>query len=154
MVEKKTSAGSDGAAGPSEDLIASEYWHESPNGDVVLIAAVCDQCGQHFLPKVAVCSGCSGTNFHKAALSPQGTLYSYTLNHAPSPGFPPVYCVGYVDFPEGVRVFGHVRHDTLVPPRIDGPVGIEVAPLFVRPTGEQVRGYRFVPITSEGGNSQ
>jgi uncharacterized OB-fold protein len=38
-------------------------------------------------------------------LSTKGKLYSYTIIGYPPPGLTAPYAIGYVDLPEGVRVF-------------------------------------------------
>jgi uncharacterized OB-fold protein len=39
----------------------------------------------------------------------EGTLYTYTIIHQPPPGFEAPFAVGYLDLPEGVRVFAHLE---------------------------------------------
>jgi len=45
-----------------------------------------------------------------ARLSRTGTLYSYSEVHVAPRVFTTPYVVGYVDLPEGVRVFAQVEH--------------------------------------------
>lgn len=129
------------------ECIAHRYWQGSA-GRATLLAARCCNCGQHFLPSVAVCSTCEGVEFDTVPLSEQARLYIFSVIHAAPAGYDSPYCVGYADFPEEVRVFGHVRLDGDMPPQIDGPVAVEAADLFQRGDGTVVRGYRFVPVSS------
>jgi uncharacterized OB-fold protein len=126
-----------------------DYWRRESDGSARLIASRCKKCGQHHLPRVAFCGTCRGTQFEDAPLSPKGNLYSYTVIHTPPAGYPDIYVVGYVDFPEQVRVFGQVRADNREALRCDMPVGIEIATLKKRPDGSPVEGYRFVPLLAE-----
>jgi uncharacterized OB-fold protein len=135
------------------ERIAAEHWREEADGRALLLAARCTACGQLFLPRVAVCAACGGQAFESAPLAGPGRLYVHTVIHAAAPGFATPYAVGYVDYPEGVRVFGHVRLDGPGQPRPGVPVEVEAADLFRRPDGTPVRGYRFVPAAEDGGRA-
>ncbi|HEU0203874.1 MAG TPA: OB-fold domain-containing protein [Burkholderiaceae bacterium] len=75
--------------------------------------------------------------YETIALSEHGVLYSYTIVHSsPKAGLPPV-AIGYVDFPEGVRVFGRVRTHDAKRPRIGARL---------RATHDSGHGYVFEPV--------
>jgi uncharacterized OB-fold protein len=40
----------------------------------------------------------------------EGVLYTYTVVHQAPAGFTSPFAVGYVDLPEGVRVFAHLEN--------------------------------------------
>ncbi len=132
----------------TQEKIASEYWQEGPGRSAALFAAKCDQCGTCYLPKVMVCTNCGGRKFAASRLGETGRLYVHTVIQVAAAGYPSPYSVGYVDFGEGVRVFGHVRLDGEVAPTPDCTVAVEVAELFSRANGQKVIGYRFVPVAS------
>ena len=73
-----------------------------------LLGSRCEECGEHFFPKRAVCAKCLGRECVDVAMGPRGTLYSYTFVHFPLFGSTRVehigYGVGQVDLPEGPRV--------------------------------------------------
>ena len=73
-----------------------------------LLGSRCEECGEHFFPKRAVCAKCLSERVVDAELGPRGTLYSYTFVHFPLFGSMRVehvgYGVGQVDLPEGPRV--------------------------------------------------
>ncbi|UWP86790.1 Zn-ribbon domain-containing OB-fold protein [Dactylosporangium fulvum] len=52
----------------------------------------------------------------EADFSATGTVYASTLIHVSAPNLPNPYHVGYVDLPEGVRIFGHFATADPVPP--------------------------------------
>jgi uncharacterized OB-fold protein len=60
-------------------------------------AIACDECG-------------SMEGLVPTRLSNVGTLYSFSEIHVAPAGFMTPYVIGYVDFPEGVRVLGQVEH--------------------------------------------
>lgn len=85
-------------------------WTEE-DGRVHLIASRCSGCGKHAFPPARLCDGCgTADGLAPARLSDVGTLYSFTEIHVAPAGFTTPYVIGYVDFPEGVRVLGQVEH--------------------------------------------
>ena len=83
-------------------------FQEGPDGGV-LLANKCKSCGQIFFPKAKLCQACLHEELEEAPLSRKGKLYSYTIAHMPSSFFPPPHAMGYVAFPEGVRVFAPLK---------------------------------------------
>ena len=91
------------------ERLHGDYWRVSQSGRVELIAQSCSNCGTHYLPKVMTCVRCGGQSFTPSILSSKGYLYTYSIIHGSGGVSPETYAVGYVDFPEGVRVFGQIR---------------------------------------------
>ncbi len=74
-----------------------------------LEACKCAQCGRVFFPRRTVCTECGSTErMMDFELRGPGKLYSYSVVHAAPKSFSPPYAVGYVDFPENVRVLGQI----------------------------------------------
>jgi len=73
-----------------------------------LLGTRCEDCGEHFFPRRAVCARCLSRRTVDVELGPQGQLYSYTFVDFPLFGSMRVehvgYGVGQVDLPEGPRV--------------------------------------------------
>jgi uncharacterized OB-fold protein len=73
-----------------------------------LLGTRCEDCGEHFFPRRAVCAKCLSERTTDVELGPRGTLYSYTFVHFPLFGSMRVehvgYGVGQVDLTEGPRV--------------------------------------------------
>ena len=73
-----------------------------------LLGSRCEDCGEHFFPRRAICAKCLGERTADVLLGPRGTLYSYTFVHFPLFGSTRLehvgYGVGQVDLPEGPRV--------------------------------------------------
>ena len=73
-----------------------------------LLGTRCNDCGEYFFPKRAVCAKCLSENTAEAEIGPSGTLYSYTFVHFPLFGSTKMehvgYGVGQVDLAEGPRV--------------------------------------------------
>jgi uncharacterized OB-fold protein len=90
-----------------------------------------------------VCVHCGANSFTPRTLSPTGTLYSYSVIHGAGGVWPDVYAVGYVDFPEGVRVFGQLRETDHRLLRIGAQVTVEEAVLYRRKDEAPVCCFRF-----------
>lgn len=92
---------------------------------VQLLGSECKACGFHTFPPTTVCPSCMGLDLKPLPLSAVGKLYSFTTiryNKAETYG-------GYVDFPETVRVFGHLHgFSAETPPRCDMPVATMPGP--------------------------
>jgi uncharacterized protein len=84
----------------------------------------CPGCGRIAFPAPRICTGCRGERVEPLELSGRGRLYSYTVIHAPPPGWTAPYAVGYVDLEEGPRVFAHLRDGA---PELDMLVEVVVA---------------------------
>jgi uncharacterized OB-fold protein len=73
-----------------------------------LLGTRCDDCGEHFYPRRAICAKCLSEHTADVELGPRGTLYSYTFVHFPLFGSTRAghtgYGVGQVDLSEGPRV--------------------------------------------------
>ena len=82
---------------------------EETSGRGSLIGARCRQCGQVIFPVRETCLNCLGQDLEPVHLSRNGKLYAYTIVHMPSEHFPPPYAVGWIELPEGVRVFSQLR---------------------------------------------
>ena len=84
-----------------------------------------------------------------APLSEHGTLYSYSVLHVGARGWPAPYVLGYVDLPEGVRVFSHIDG---VPEalRIDMPVSLQIRAPIKNPEDQDVLAFTFRPSNMSG----
>jgi uncharacterized OB-fold protein len=80
---------------------------DDDGGSPRLIGGHCDRCGVTAYPVPAQCPGCLGP-FALRPLSATGVLYTYSVIHVGTPDRPAPYIVGYVDLPEGARLFAHV----------------------------------------------
>ena len=81
---------------------------EDPAEPPRLLGSRCEDCGEHFFPRRAVCAKCLSERTADVLLGPRGTVYSYTFVHFPLFGSTRLehvgYGVGQVDLPEGPRV--------------------------------------------------
>ena len=83
-------------------------FEETP-GKGSLIGARCRKCGQIIFPRRETCLNCLGQDLEPVHLSRKGKLYSYTIVHMPSEHFKPPYAIGWIELPEGIRIFSQIR---------------------------------------------
>ena len=115
-----------------------------------LLGSRCEDCGEHFFPRRAVCAKCLSERTADVLLGPRGTLYSYTFVHFPLFGSTRLehigYGVGQVDLPEGPRVqlpLAGRQEDY----RVGQTVEAELEPLREE-NGQDVVIIRFRPVVS------
>ncbi|MFH1646443.1 MAG: OB-fold domain-containing protein [Chloroflexota bacterium] len=82
---------------------------EEKGGKGALLGARCRACGQVIFPPAETCPDCLGKDLETVRLGAGGKLYSYTIVHMKAEHFTPPYTVGWIELPEGVRVFGQIR---------------------------------------------
>jgi len=83
--------------------------YEEISGKAMLVASKCVKCGQVFFPKKSLCLNCMGSDLKIINLSPRGKLYSYSTVYLNSEHFQAPYTVGWIDLPEGIRIFSQIR---------------------------------------------
>ncbi len=89
-------------------LIAGAAVRMGGDGRPTLIGSECADCETRVFPPAALCPECLGEEMSPVALGRSGRLYSYCTVHVAPRGWSVPYIAGYVDLPEGVRVFTHV----------------------------------------------
>ena len=78
----------------------------------VLLGSRCGACGQVYHPRAAACLNCGTTTLDEIRLSRHGRLECCTTVHMPTATMEAPYTVGYVQLPEGLRVFAPIRGKT------------------------------------------
>lgn len=110
---------------------------------VFLVGSRCPQCGKHAFPPTTFCDNCgNSTGLESAKLSNTGTLYSFSEVHVAPKELTTPYVLGYVDFPEDVRVLGQVEH-TAAELQVDEPVEVVLGVIRHSADGQPVKSYKF-----------
>jgi uncharacterized OB-fold protein len=118
---------------------------EGPEG-AALAGNRCNACGQVYFPRAALaCLNCLEKKLEDVVLSRKGTLCSYTVVHMPASGFQPPYAVGFVDLPEGVRVFTPLEMEEGKPFKVGMEMEIRVGTLWEEGDKEVV-GFKFASV--------
>jgi uncharacterized OB-fold protein len=77
-----------------------------------LIGSKCKLCGRVFFPKRTICIDCKNADnstMEQIHLSPDGKLHSGIIVQVAPEGFKAPYAMGYIDLPEGVRIWAQLE---------------------------------------------
>lgn len=126
---------------------SSQEWRVS-SGITIPIAGECSSCGTRIFPRPEICPTCWSTDFNDVDLL-DGTAYvSSTVSIMP-PGFSSPATVGYVDYSEGPRVFGHFsQHNG--PVETGNRVRVDVQEVATDRDGNPITAFRFTNATQTG----
>ena len=88
-----------------ERFICNRWFGETPDGPG-LIGSKCKTCGKVYFPKKTVCQACwEKDNMETVPLSRKGKLVAYATDDRDLMGVGYPHICGFVDFPEGIRLF-------------------------------------------------
>jgi uncharacterized OB-fold protein len=113
-----------------------------------LFGSRCKTCGQLSFPPRKVCSECFSEEMEIIPLSTNGKLYSYTIVEYPAPGFWGPYAIGYVDLPEGVRVFSILADWDRKSLRVGMNVELTLGNFKEDKEGNEIVTYKFRPVVT------
>ncbi len=113
-----------------------------------LIAGKCTKCGRIMFPQAGVCEGCLNESLETVYVGERAKLFSFTTTNAPATHFEPPFTIGYLDLPEGVRVFSQLKMDNDVEYEIGMDMELEIADLWEEEDAI-VTGYRYRAVQKE-----
>jgi len=117
---------------------------DEKDGKLVQMANKCKDCGKTAYPVTELCQFCSSENVEKVPLSTTGTLFAYSITRVPVGKYKPPIIGGYVDLPEGTRVFGQIRakaEEVKTGMKLKTETGV----IWTEKDGTDVYGYYYVP---------
>jgi uncharacterized protein len=121
---------------------ASQPWTVR-DGAVRLHGSKCGRCGTVAFPPHKLCPACGAESGQaQVELSPVGKLYTFSEVHVAPKGFPTPYAVGYVDLPEGVRLFGQIDAKA-AELEVGEEVAVTLGPVRTDAGGQPVVSYKF-----------
>ena len=139
-------AGSDKSEKKQVFYPGEEYWILKKDR-LHLVGSHCKKCGQKYFPPREICPKCFAEGeMEKAMLSNQGKLYSYSIVYVGPKEFMTPYAVGYIDFPEGVRVLGQLTTVDSAELEVDMNVQSELGRIAVDEQANEVISYKFRPM--------
>jgi len=83
------------------------------DGRVFLIGGLCKDCGNQTFPRSPVCCVCMSEAIQPEAMPRTGTLYAFSTVHVAAKKWNKPMRIGYVDLPNGARVFTHLQGESL-----------------------------------------
>ena len=116
-----------------------------PDGTGNLLGSRCRSCGAHFFPIREACAGCLSQDLETVKFSTEGVLYTHTIVRQSTPQFETPYALGYVDFPEGVRIMGQLSSIEFDNIEVGMPMELSLEPFGTDDEGNELTGYRFRP---------
>ena len=100
------------------------FWDGTNAGELRLQR--CDDCAHNYFPPRPFCPSCGSRSVSVFAASGKGTLYSYIINHLPTPGFEPPFAVAVVELEEGPRMMSNIHGCEQTPEALQLDMALEV----------------------------
>ena len=123
--------------------IRNKLFTERIEGD--LIGYKCKSCN-HILPPLTItCQYCFSNDLEQIPLSRRGKLFAFTTNYLNSAHFQAPYSTGYIEFPEGFKVFSVLEKAEGKPFKIGMEMEMVIEKLW--DAGEdEIIGYKLRPV--------
>jgi uncharacterized OB-fold protein len=90
-------------------LLCGDAVELGADGRAVLIGGLCKDCGNQTFPRAPVCCVCMSEAIAPAPMPRIGTLYAFSTVHVAAKKWNKPMRIGYVDLPNGARVFTHLE---------------------------------------------
>ena len=129
--------------------IREGLFSERIDGD--FIGFRCNSCNHVLPPLTTTCYYCYGDDLANVALSRQGKLYSYTIVYQPHKHFEVPYAVGYIELPEGIRIFAPLKEREGRPFQVGMDMELVVEKLWDENESEVI-GPKFQPVCKSCNN--
>lgn len=123
---------SDGRVIPVPTPETQHYWDGAKAGELRLQR--CTDCGHIYFPPRPFCPTCGSRSVEVFTASGRGRLFSYVINHLPSPGFTPPFAIAVVELEEGPRLMSNIVGCPQTPEALKVDMPLEVT--FERLTDE------------------
>jgi benzoylsuccinyl-CoA thiolase BbsA subunit len=105
----------------------------------------CKSC-QHLLPPLTVtCQYCFSTDLEPMPLGKRVKLFAFTTNHLNSAHFQAPFSTGYIEFPEGFKLFSVLENVEGKPFKIGMEMEMVIQKLWEQGEDEVI-GYKFRPV--------
>lgn len=115
----------------------------------ILAGSRCKSCRSVFFPKQKHCVNCYKSEMEEIPLSKKGILYTYTVVRYAPKGFRTPYAIGYVQLPEGVRIFSQLTDCEPFEEKLRLGMQVEMImdELFVDKEGIANISFKFKPLS-------
>ena len=100
------------------------YWDGAKDGKLIL--QKCNDCSDNYFPPRPFCPKCGSRSVQEFQASGKGSLYSYVINHLPSPGFTPPFAIAVVELEEGPRLMSNIVECEQTPEALELDMPLEV----------------------------
>ena len=126
--------------------VVREGLFDWPSVSPALIGHRCKVCKNVFFPRRFICPECfeEGT-LEEIHLSTKGRLYTFSVLERGPLGFDPPYAVGYIDLPEGFRIYSLLTAESMEELRIGMEMELVIEKIRQDSEGNEIIGYKFKP---------
>jgi len=121
----------------------------SPDEKPQLIGSQCPNCKEIVFPVNPACVNCQNPAMNEIKLNPRGKVWSYSTVMLTPPQWykgPVPFDLGYVELPEGVRVWTRLLGAEAGTFRIGQEVELDIDVMQEDREGNEILGYCFVPV--------
>lgn len=117
-----------------------------------LEANECTSCGARYFDRRNACASCGATEFHKAAVDPDGVLRAFTIVSMAAPGIPVPFVASVIDC-GGTSVRANVINTTPDPEHVRLGMKVRLATYVVGTDddGTEAVGFGFEPLEEPDG---
>jgi uncharacterized OB-fold protein len=115
------------------------------NNQIYLLGAKCKECSQIFFPKRESCINCFSEDCEEVTLGRKGKLYSFTISYMPVYHFNPPHAMGYIELPEGIRIFAPIKDWEGKKMEVGMEMELIIDKLW-EDNESEITGYKFRPI--------
>ena len=109
---------------PTPTPETKHYWDGAKDGKLIL--QKCNYCSGNYFPPRPFCPKCGSRSVQEFQASGKGSLYSYVINHLPSPGFTPPFAIAVVELEEGPRLMSNIVECEQTPEALELDMPLEV----------------------------
>lgn len=109
---------------PTPTPETQSYWDGAKHG--LLKLHRCNDCKAAYFPPRPFCPKCSSRNVSEFNASGKATLYSYIINHIPTPGLPTPFAIAVVELAEGPRMMCNILECDQTPEALQLDMPLEV----------------------------
>ncbi len=128
--------------------LIEEGWFRDFGDGLALAGGQCLACGGIFFPEKPVCPNCFDPARKKVPLSRKGKLHTFALSHMGPGGIPTPFVIGFVELPEGIKLFSLITQcepwDKVLKVGMDVEMVIET--IRRDEEGNEIVGYKFRPV--------
>jgi uncharacterized OB-fold protein len=131
-----------------EGRFIEEGWFKKFAEGMVLVGSRCEACKKVFFPKKEVCPDCFEGELKEIPLSKRGKLHSYTISFMSLPGMKIPYAVGFIELPEGIKLFSILTdckpYERVL--KVDMEMEMVIEKIKQDESGNEILGYKFRPV--------
>jgi len=109
---------------PSGARLCGDAVDVDAEGRAFLIGGICVDCAHQTFPRSTVCCVCMSENIAPAPMPRVGTLYAFSTVHVAAKKWRKPMVIGYVDLPNGARVFTHLEGELTIGGQVEPFIGI------------------------------